>query len=73
MDDLTAGIEQVPLAGSPKGAKPDASAGGSGPAWTSTYWKLATQSACSCRSLIGPHSFRTRLARKPLFECITAS
>jgi hypothetical protein len=35
--------------------------------------KLATQSACSCGSLIGPHSLLMRLARKLRFACTTAS
>jgi hypothetical protein len=44
-----------------------------GPPLASAYRKLATQEACSCGSLIGPHSSLTRLARKLLFECTTAS
>jgi hypothetical protein len=43
------------------------------PPLPSAYSKLATQEACSCGSLIGPHSFFTRLARKLLFECTNAS
>jgi hypothetical protein len=35
--------------------------------------KLATQLACSCGSLIGPHSLRMRLARKLPLACTTAS
>src|ERR1700730_10003654 len=35
--------------------------------------KLATQLACSCGSLIGPHSLLMRLARKLPLACTTAS
>jgi hypothetical protein len=34
--------------------------------------KVATQSACSCGSLIGPHSLLMRLARKLRFACTNA-
>ena len=46
---------------------------GRGTQWSPYLLKLARQSACSCWSLIGPHSLRIRLAWKLWFERTIAS